>query len=159
MTELVTQLYHQHAGPLLRVAWGMLRDEYAAQDVVQEAFIKVWTHRGRWDFSDPRRTAGLLATVVRNLCRRRLRQPTDTALGEEVFVDPMPEIEEAWRNGAIGAALGQLAPLDRELLALAYACELSAPKIAKLMDMTPAGVRQRLSRARRTLKDLMGEDL
>ena len=63
----ISELYRAHWHRLVRLAWLLLRDQLAAEDVVQDAFVA--THR-RWDsIREGGRVVGYLHTAVVNGCR------------------------------------------------------------------------------------------
>ena len=50
-TDAFSILYHRHAPRLLNFVTGLLKDDTAAEDVVQNIFVKLWTVRGQLDSS------------------------------------------------------------------------------------------------------------
>ena len=63
----ITELYRAHWHRLVRLAWLLLRDQLAAEDVVQDAFVA--THRSWASIRDGGRVVGYLQTSVVNGCR------------------------------------------------------------------------------------------
>ncbi|EPH41596.1 putative RNA polymerase sigma factor SigW [Streptomyces aurantiacus JA 4570] len=127
----------------------MLGDLHEAQDVVQEAFVKAWSRRGRL-----RREAApeaWIRTVAWRLALRR-RQGLFRA-------------ERAWqRHGGPGAAeapdpgsvvlveaLKELSPQQRRTVALRYVCDLSVEQIAQETGLSTGTVKTHLSRGRAAL--------
>ncbi|GGS18638.1 RNA polymerase sigma24 factor [Streptomyces aureoverticillatus] len=127
----------------------MLGDLHEAQDVVQEAFVKAWSRRGRL-----RREAApeaWIRTVAWRLALRR-RQGLFRA-------------ERAWqRHGGAGAvdapdpgsvvlveALKELSPQQRRTVALRYVCDLSVEQIAHETGLSTGTVKTHLSRGRAAL--------
>jgi RNA polymerase sigma-70 factor, ECF subfamily len=73
---------------------------------------------------------------------------------------PWQDIPKAGLDPELATALGRLDAIDRELLLLVYWEGLSPSRAAKALDLSPAGARTRLWRARRKLRHtLTGEDL
>ena len=73
-------LTRRHLPRILRVAARVLGNAGDAEDVAQEAFLRVWSHADRWDPEKARVTTWLHRIVV-NLCidrRRRSRSATRT---------------------------------------------------------------------------------
>lgn len=80
------KLMNQHRNWVFGKAVSMLQDYHAAEDAVQDVFIKVWQNLGKWD-ADKGNFAAWLNTVARNVIidvqRQRLRIPTSVAFEEE----------------------------------------------------------------------------
>ena len=155
--EIIEQLYREYAGACYGVACGMLGDSHAAQDVVQEAFLRVWKQRGRLDLTDAVRARGLLMVVVKNLCRMQLRRPQQE-LAPEPFFDPRAMISAREELRRILGVLQDFPPGERDVLVLYYFYDLTTPRIARLLRLGVPAVRQRLSRGRRRLTEALKED-
>lgn len=142
----------QHGDALMRMARAYVRDEAAAQDIVQETFLRLYYQHKR----APQRTltAGWLFTVARHLAldavRQTRRRPT-LGLTEAELVhwdaDALPRLD-------LEQALDRLRQPDRELLLLLYFEEWSIQELADHYRLSPQAVKSRLFRARRQLKRL-----
>ncbi|MEK7781026.1 MAG: sigma-70 family RNA polymerase sigma factor [Verrucomicrobiota bacterium] len=145
----------------------MLKDWTEAADVVDEAFIRVYRHRQRFDLQA--RFTTWLYTIAMNLARNRLRhrarQPEIVSL-EELSEDelesqqrvparePAPDVrlehEEAARQ--LEDSFADLPPQLREPLQL-FACdELSQIEIASLFHCSAKAIESRLYHARKRLR-------
>lgn len=100
--EAFARLYNLTRGAVYALALSLLRDAHEAQDVAQDAFVRVWESAPAYR-SQGSPIAWLL-TIARNLARSRLRQS-----GRQVELD-----EEAWN--AIPAADPDVSPEDRQVL-------------------------------------------
>lgn len=139
---------------LAHFAFTYVLDPDDAQDVVQEAFLRLV----RWGRAHPREPASLawMYTVTRNLAvdvLRRRRREMPTRVAEWVRVAPDLETRVAARS-----TIDRLPPRDREVLWLFYYEDWSAEDIGRALDMTPNAVRLRLVRARRKLEHLWEGD-
>ncbi len=110
------------SGSVYGLAYRMLRDRTAAEDVAQEAFVALWRTRGSYAPARGTPVAWLL-TITRNRAIdaiRRGRGHRETALdGEHELEAPERTDEEALRRieaGAIGVALGTLPATQRLVL-------------------------------------------
>jgi RNA polymerase sigma-70 factor (sigma-E family) len=155
----VTELYQATALGMIRLAYVILGDRPAAEDVVQEAFCNLFR---RWDRLP--HTDGLeyyvRASVV-NACRSVLRRRA--VRGRRVLYElPAPSAESAVLGGAerddLIRALDLLPARQRETLVLRYYLDLPDNEIARLMGVSPSTVRSAAHRAlntlARTLKEL-----
>jgi RNA polymerase sigma-70 factor (ECF subfamily) len=143
---VVGQLFDQHASGLYRLAIAMLHEPAAAQDVVQDTFLKLIAHvDGGRALPNAR---GWLYTVAAHACRDRQRG-LSRWLPWIADRDNRAAKEAPDRNddaGAVLAAIRALVPRDRMLIALrAQGC--SYREIAEAAGLRPASVGQLLARA------------
>jgi len=162
---------------LLALATRMLGDREEANDVAQEAFVRIWKEASRWQ-QGPARFDTWLHRVALNLCYDRLRSGSRSGsssvssagsrrergmtddIPEAVDPAPLPDerMSESERNERIKAALAALPARQREALVLQYYQELSNVEAAQLMDISVDALESLLSRARRNLRGhLAGE--
>jgi RNA polymerase sigma-70 factor, ECF subfamily len=133
-----------------------------AADVVAETFLVAWRrHREIPDGAEARLwlygvARRVLANHLRGGVRRerlgvRLRQ----RLAAVVTPDPGAEVSARL---TVRAALARLGDLDREVLTLTVWEGLEPREAAAVLQVSPAVVRTRLSRARARLRELLGDD-
>jgi RNA polymerase sigma-70 factor (sigma-E family) len=142
----VTELYQAHALGLTRLAYVMLADRSAAEDVVQEAFCGLYR---RWPkLRDPARALPYLRSAVLNGCRterRRTRRPGPRPAPDE------PSAEAAVLDGeeraGVLAAIARLPRRQREVLVLRYYLDEPDAAIAAALGIAAGTVRSNLSRA------------
>ncbi|CAG4911952.1 ECF RNA polymerase sigma factor SigW [Paraburkholderia gardini] len=145
---------------LLSLATRMLRDRMEAEDVAQEAFVRIWKQAPRWKTGEARFDTWL-HRVVLNLCYDRLRRHREDPMADDLPdpVDPaaLPDarLEAHARDERVRAALAQLPARQREALVLNYYQELSNIEAAALMGITVDALESLLARARRNLRTLL----
>lgn len=131
--------------PLLRYAWRFLQDSEAAQDVVQEAFMKLHDH-----FDTVKTPRSWLFRTVHNLALNQIRAgkklvTLDFVEGEaaaRVDADPLPD-EHLQRMEAIGQARLLIEELDdrsRELIRLKFEEDLSYKEMAARLNISVGNV-------------------
>ena len=141
-----------------RLAYRMLGSRAEAEDVVQEAYLKVGTHPG--EIAEPAR---YLMRTVANLCVDRLRAErvrrrayVGPWLPEPLVSDEAPdataELAESLAKGFM-LLLERLSPAERIVFVLREGFDLDFGEIAELLDVGAAACRQRFARARRRLHD------
>ena len=143
------------------LAHRLLGDRTEAEDVVQEAFLRVWKSAASW-----RPGAAKFDTwmhrVAYNLCTDRLRKRREVALPETWDApDPQPladaGITAEQQSDAVGRALASLAPRQREAIVLTYYQELPNREAAALMGIGVDALESLLARGRRALRARLEE--
>ncbi len=141
---------------LLALATRMLGDRMEAEDVAQEAFVRIWKQAPRWQEGEARFDTWI-HRVALNLCYDRLRGRRETPL--DVLPDdadpcdpPDLQFEARVRDARVRAALAALPVRQREALVLNYYQELSNIDAAALMGITVDALESLLARARRNLR-------
>lgn len=138
-------LYDRLSPKLLGIALRILKRREAAEDVVQDVFVKLWTGSAVFDPAFGSGT-GFLATIARNraldLLRRKSEQPSVDEAEFDSLVDlsPSPETTAADRSDlkALLACLDQLADGPRRAILAAYLDGASGEYIATRLK-TPVG--------------------
>lgn len=149
-------LVERHGEPMYRLAWRMLCDAAEAEDVVQEAFTRLWTGAPNWR-AGTGRVGGWLHRVCTNLCLDRLRRrPTlDLADVPEPADERIaaPEAMDAARvSDLVTDALAALPDRQRAAIVLTYYEALPNAGAAELMEMNVKAFESLLLRARGALR-------
>jgi RNA polymerase sigma-70 factor (ECF subfamily) len=140
----------------LRHAARVLGDRDEAEDVAQEAMLRLWRAAGDWDANGPARPATWLHRVVANLAVDRLRRA-----GRSVGLDPetpdaSPGAEARLvasdRIAALDAALALLPERQRQAVVLRHIEGLSNPEIAEILGVGIEAVESLTARGKRALK-------
>lgn len=146
---------------LLALAARMLGDPGEAEDVVQETFIRIWKHAGRWQPGKARFDTWIYRVTL-NLCHDRLkkRRAYPSVDVPEDYVDQASHSNDTDIDGRdIERALQALAARQREAIVLVYYHDLSNREAAEVMQITVEALESLLSRGRRALKLILGEAL
>lgn len=155
----IEEAWQAHERPLFRHLLSLTRDEAAAEDLTQEAFLRYTREvaEGR----APENPGGWLFRVAGNLVtsRGRRRQVADRhapvlAARELDRLERSPEdvVAERERDERIATALAGLRDLDREIILLA-AHGYRGPEIAERIGRSQAATRTLLCRARIRLRE------
>jgi RNA polymerase sigma-70 factor (ECF subfamily) len=159
------RLAQRHVGPVVRLATHILRTRSEAEDVAQDAMLRVWTNAPRWKPVAKFRT--WLTRVVVNLCLDRKRRAAgwrswlsldnagDVADSEP---DASARLEAAQDEQRLAAAIADLPPRQRAAIALWYGEGLSNADAADVLDTSVSAVETLLSRAKANLRRVLDED-
>jgi RNA polymerase sigma-70 factor, ECF subfamily len=128
-------------------AYRLLRDQGRAEEAVQDAFLKVWKHAGRYD---PRlgRASSWMFSVLHRTCLDRLRR--ERARGSQVTTPTAaPEAASAEALDPLQAlrlekALAALSPDQREAVRLSYFEGYSHSEVAAALGQPLGTVKSRL---------------
>jgi RNA polymerase sigma factor (sigma-70 family) len=150
--DLVVRLYRAEARSLVRLARLFVDDRDAAEDLVQEAFLRLARHAHRIDSAD--RAPAYLRSIVLNLARDHNRRGLvslrhHAPKGREIDVtepagDQLVRSEE---NARVIEAVRQLPQRQRDCVTLRYFEELSIEAIGLTLGLSPNSVKTHLRRA------------
>ena len=161
------QLFDALYGPLRRRALAFVRDEAVAEDVVQEAFVRLWDWRTRLETETPLRA--WLFRTVRNLAFNLRRDATTrqqlltdpVALASAAAPRPAPSPDAGVSGGdlaeQVSALIEELPPRQREALLLTRVDGLSHAEVSEVMGCAARTVNNHLVAALATLRRRMAE--
>jgi len=165
------ELVARHRDKIYARAYSMMRNEEAAIDLSQEAWVKAWQRLKQ--FHGESSFATWLTRIVINLCLDQLRKQSrqrvesiermeDESGGVErqmpvVTANPTERLERGELRRRIDQALGQLSYEHRTVLVLHEFEEMEYKEIAKTMDCSMGTVMSRLFYARRKLAALLAD--
>lgn len=150
-------LYQRYHNPIVALAYAQLGDKHLAEDAAQEVFAIAC--RDLRSLRDRGKFGAWLGGICRNVTKQMLRVKTRTAPlpsepeSTEVARDGGPEQKEKW--DAVRRAVWQLPAGERELIVMRYFDGFSQARLAQVLDLTPAAVNGRLTRAKRKIAELL----
>lgn len=155
--EALRELYKAAAPRLFGVLMRILGDRSEAEEILQDAFIRIWARAGRYDPAQGSGEAWVIA-VTRNLAIDRLRaRPSATGPQARPEPDPVSEatVVAAGRSVSRNACLDSL-PDDRaHALRSAYLLGLSYGQLAEHHAVPPAVMRDGLRRSLLQLRECL----
>ena len=144
----VTGLYLAHHRRLTSVAFRILGQWQASEDVASEALLTLWENEP----DDPGAWLTVVATHLALDVATSAEQRRTEYIGPWLPDLVASETEYAEVDSALVRLLQTLSPVDRALVVLADVAGYSSRELAAALELTPAAVRQRLSRSRAALK-------
>jgi len=152
-------LYARHVARAVRLAYLMTGERDAAEDIAQDAFIRVF---GRWRHLRRKESfEAYLHRAVINGARshRRRRGVEDRYLVREAGLrSPAPIEPEGPFDGRLREVLLALPPRQRAAVILRYSEDLSVDQVAALLGCSPGNVKSLTSRGMARLREVLPHD-
>jgi len=153
-------LARRHVPAMVGLARRILGNTADAEDVAQEAMLRVWTHAPRWQPVAAFKT--WLTRVVVNLCLDRKRRAAWVDLEEAgELVDRAPDaverMETSERERQLQSAIEKLPDRQRAAIVLTYTEGMSNAQVADILDTSVSAVETLLIRGKQNLRRALGE--
>ncbi len=158
-----SELVMRHTKKYYSLAYRMLSSREEAEDVVQEAFLSLWTNPGGWDSGRKSKFTTWFYRVIANACIDRKRKyamlpmedgydPPDLSAGAEEAI----EVKERKEN--IDACIGELPESQQTALALCFYEGVSNREAAEIMGVSVKALESLLMRAKASLRTKLAGD-
>ena len=161
-------LYDRYAGAVFSLALKMVADREVAEEVTQEAFLRVWRYARTYDSARGRVPTWVLGMThhlsIDQIRRRKVQaQPMPVSDDGEPLVSQMPDpsvdVErDVWgaeRREVLTEALGYLPAPQREVIEQAYYRGLTQVEIAQLIGIPLGTVKTRLRLGLRKMREIL----
>lgn len=153
------QLAEAHGIVMRRIAYRMLNDVTEAEDVAQEAFLRLWQSAPRWRETGSG-VGGWLNRVTTNLCLDRLRRrrfTSDEAAPDRADDAPAADqmMENDQQRALVVRCIDTLSPRQRAAIVLTYYEELPNQAAADALEMNIKAFESLLFRARQTMRNAL----
>lgn len=166
--EAFTTLVNRYSGKVFRLAQHITQNQEDAEDVLQEAFLKAYTHLDRFEGNSKFYTWVVRIAVNEALMKLRKRksdklvsldEPVDT--GEEEVIREIAVWEQTPENKfsqtelrrILDESVDELEPIYRTVFLLRDVEELSTEETAEALSLSVPAVKSRLLRARLQLRE------
>jgi RNA polymerase sigma-70 factor (ECF subfamily) len=161
----LTEIYDQYYLKVRKFIQHTVRNEWVADDLVQETFIKI--NHSLENLRDATRLQAWVFRIAYNICRDYFRQQGKTANPgpEEISEESAPareptaqkELEQGQMRKCVFGLVNFLPESLRSVIILSDIGEFSQREIAEILGITVENVKIRLHRARKKLKALLEE--
>jgi RNA polymerase sigma-70 factor (ECF subfamily) len=149
-------LMARHLPKMTMLARRMLSDPAEAEDAVQDAFMRLWTHASRWQPGRAKFETWLYRVTL-NQCYDRLRKRTTAPIDEAMEVPdpaagPAAIHENAMLAASIEEALAELPERQRAAVLLCHFQECGNIEAAEILGVSVEALESLLARGRRALR-------
>lgn len=170
--QALAALFDHHFGRIYNLAFRLLGERTAAEDVTQEVFLRV--HRAAHQLDTARDPGPWLMTITANLCREKWRSRAGQQAKQTASLDAKPEMAANVPNGSagtdsrvldadrdrlLGEAIGKLPEAMRMVVVLHDLQGMTHEEISGITGDEAAAVRKRYSRALQKLRELLPDGL
>ena len=164
------EVFERYKALVRRHLMGIVRDEDSAEDLLQEVFLRVWTHGDQWDARGSfkswlfRVSTNLALNFLRTIKRRRenvFQAPPEIDPDDEIQIPgwmidastsrPEVELELAERRSLMRRMIDDLPEEKREVVHLALEAEMEMREVAERLGIPEGTVKSRLYYARQRL--------
>jgi RNA polymerase sigma-70 factor (ECF subfamily) len=157
-TDTLTSTFIELRGRLTRLALRFLHSQEDAEDVLQDAFMKLWSRRN--DISSRTEAEALSVVAVRNQCVDSIRRKhidtveLDAAKEGCTCENVVDKIERYELFAEVDSIIdGELTEQQRRILRMKEYEDLSIERISGILGMEESAVRMNLSRARKKIRE------
>lgn len=161
--EALADLMDRHMRTIHNLAYYMLGDQMAAEDITQTVFLKTWLNIKAWTPGQAKLITWM-RQVTTNACLDQLRKK------RPIYSDQIPEtmdtadtpfeaLSRQNQSEIIKRALGKISDKQRAAVTLSYYQGLSQREGAAIMDISEGAYESLLVRGRKALKILLEEQL
>lgn len=166
--DALSALMRRHANAVLTYLRRMTGDEPLSEELFQDVFLAVWTHRRRYRY--PRSFRAWLFGIAVNKCRAALRRRSEPALSLELPAVPVPTARDRTpaedavateTSALVERAVMRLPAMQRSVVVMRIWNDLPYADIARILKRTEATVRSHmfhgLAGLRKTLEPQLRE--
>jgi len=164
------EIYDQFYGKVRKFILALVKDEWVADDLIQETFLKIQNNLK--NLKDPSKLSSWIFRIAYNLCQDHFRRSKISHREEridqegmedfkEALVQKGPDIQKELEQREMGECvqnqINLLPESLRTVLILFDIMEFSHQEIADILEITVKNVKVRLHRARKKLKPILEE--
>lgn len=154
------QLYTTYKQTMFYSANRILKDEYLAEDVVHQAFLRIIDNLSKIDKIDCHKTKGFIVIIVENIAidfyRKRKRENNISFDKIEIYIEDI-KANDKFILSDIEEAILKLPINYSTVLRLKYSQGYNNKEVAQILNISEENVRQRISRARKRLTGILHE--
>lgn len=158
-------IYHQYYRPVRAFIAALTRDQWAADDLVQETFLRVSQKLGT--LKDPAKLKPWVFSIARNQAMDHLRRARTKEQPLEAQAEPLPllqttlvqsQLERQEMSSCVQAKIDKLPSNHRTVLILYDLVGLNHQEVSQVLGISLEAARARLHRARKALQGILEKE-
>lgn len=156
LKQSIAEVFDQEESALLRYAYGYTKRREVAEEIVQEAFLKLHQHWSDVDQPRPwlyKAVRNIALNAIRKSKRESLTGEDDSLESEELAEQPDMQIRRIEAVAAMRLLMDKLSAKDRELVKLKFEEEMSYSLISEKLEIGVGNVGYRLHHVLKTLAE------
>jgi RNA polymerase sigma-70 factor (ECF subfamily) len=154
--ETFKKVFLPHHQKLYRIAYRLTQNVAESEDIVQEAFIKIWNKRN--ELKEIENAEAFSVVILRNICVDYLRKtkyeqqiPYDTEVAEDESLTHRIELQD--EVAQVKNLINKLPKQQRMIMMMKHWEEYSDEEIEQITGINSGNIRVILSRARKTVRE------
>ncbi|HKI50377.1 MAG TPA: RNA polymerase sigma factor [Desulfobacteria bacterium] len=165
MEKELLEIYDRYYDRVKRFITGLVKDEWIAEDLIQETFIRV--QKNLESVRDPSKISSWIFRIAYNLCQDHFKSNKKNQHDEGKSVESLPnpfvqlQVQKELEQHQMGTCVQEqinLLPESQQIVLLLYdIVGYSHAEIAEVLDITIENAKIRLHRARKGLKSILKE--
>lgn len=155
------EIYTTYRQTMFYVANRIVRDQYLAEDIIHQAFLKIIDNLDKINEINCHKTKGYIVVIVQNLSidfyRKRKRENNISFEEAELYVEDRKNNETFMMN-EIEEAISKLPISYLTVLKLKFSHGNSNSEISDILGISETNVRQRISRGKKMLQEILDRE-
>ena len=147
-----TSQVHEHQDELYRLAYHILQGKEDAEDALQEALFRAYTNL--WQLKQPKYFKTWMTKILMNTCFDIQRKQKNN-LDIDEYKETLGKSEDMTTKVIMEKAIRELEELNQQIILLFYYEDYSIKEISGVLNVSVMNVKQRLSRSRKMLRDIL----
>lgn len=156
--DAFSELVYRHAKRFYAIAYRILHNKNEAEDMVQEAFLKLWDKPELWDKTRQAKFTTWFYKIVTNLCLDHNKKKKPVPLPQDLqIIDGSPKgddvLEQRQKQAMLENFIRQLPERQQLALNLCFYEGLSNKEAAEILDIKVKALQSLIIRAKTTLRE------
>ena len=166
--DVMAALYEAYEQPMYGIAYAILHDRYQAEDAVQEAFIRMVRYLPKCRDIYSQKTKTLIVRCIKSaaidIYRINKRESGHISTEENTWIEDNHNAIESYMETIsfcqmLDKIRDRLPGIYQDVIRMRFYYGMPVAAISKELGISEDNVYQRLSRARKLVKEIIGEDL
>lgn len=156
------QIYNTYKQTMFYTANRTIRDEYLAEDIVHQAFLRIIANLDKINEINCHKTKGFIVIIVRNIAidfyRKRKRENNISFDEVELYIEDVKSSNDFIMNDVEEAILKL--PLNYlNVFKLRFSHGYNYKEISEILEISEVNVRQRISRGKKKLEEILDKEV